>query len=355
MPADFNGDLSMNLNDFCVINASFPVDVHKELDEYVDYRQGLDSCFEGEKMLKKTISWHSLATAFSSEFFVYKKQGWEGCLKYDNVLVLVREDLAHVEPLIKKLKLMGKKVGVGFHENGENFFQFCQDLNYYLKFQDLCDKADYYWNINDTMEDFLQNSLSLHTKLFTMHHAYPTNWAQQFVVPFEKRKDVIIGSRTLGQFVKRNTLNALGVANSFACVENVYVTYLNCDNVENSVLQDFFDKARLSRIKLVKGPLEYHEWLKLIAKHKMLFHIDHSDTLGQVIGDSMMLGVRPGGGTTSFERNLGLSCEGSSPICAFDDLVKNDWKFKRVQEEFKIKTSYEYVRKAHEEFFKTLR
>lgn len=337
------------MTSFCVLNASFPLDVNKELDEYVDFRQGLDSCFEGEKMVKKTISWHSLAAAHDSEFFVYKKSGWEGCLKYDNVLVLVREHFDHVVPLIKKLKMMKKKVGIAYHENAFQFANESQNLNHVLQFKSLCNEADYYWNINDSISEFLKSILNI--PILTSVHAYPYEWASQFKSDQSSRDGIILGSRTLGQFLNRYTLYTIGIANKFCKENNTFATYVNCDNVENKFIQDFFDKAGFDKINIIKGPLEYADWLRLISKHKVLFHSDNSETLGQPVADAISVDVPACGGNTTFERfyESGTNLKNASVKLKTYFNIPN---FKQEEfKHFKQRTSYSFIKDEMEKFF----
>lgn len=343
---------------FCVLNSSFPVRTEIELDDYVDFRQGLDSCFNGEKMVKKCISWHSLAAAYESEFFVYKKQGWEGCLKYDNILVLIREDLEHIEPLIKKLKLMKKKVGIGWHESGFQLANTFQDLNFTIKFKEICNMADYYWNINHSLEDFFNCILDV--PVFTSFQAYPYDWAKQFIVSKDDRKGIILGTRTLSQFTNRYTMFAIGMANKIAKEKNTFVTYLNCDNIKNELLQDFFNKMGFDNVKIQKGPLEYHEWLKLIAKHEILFHCDNNQTAGQVVLDAGMVDVASVGGNTDADY---LMIDAKSlrysyfQLADFFEYFSDYYKIMQESaiERAKKVTSFENIKFNQDKFFETLK
>jgi hypothetical protein len=338
---------------FCVLNASFPVNVNKELDDYVDYRQGLESCFSGDKIIKKCISWHSLPAAHSSEFFVYKKQGWEGCFKYDNILVLVREDLNHVEPLIKKLKLMKKKVGIGFHENGQHMLQFTQDLNWFKSFKSLLDKCDYYWNANYSLSDVI--SATSNIRLFTSSHAVPHDFCEQFSVPKDKRDGIMIGTRTFSQWINRNTLAALSSAVLLSRKYNQRITFVSGDGIEPSILDSYFKEVGFSNVTVLAGGMNYEEWLKTIARHKCMLHADQSETLGQVAADACSVGVPCYGGSAYNNVIASTDATLANTRAKLEEDLKTDFKDCLFNFELlKFETSYETIRKRHEQFFKQL-
>lgn len=334
----------------CVLNASFPVDVSKELDVYVDYRQGLSSCFDGQKMLKKVISWHSISVAMETEFFVYKKDGWQNCLKYDKIIVLVREDLEHIKPLISKLKLMKKKVILGFHENTSHFLLFCQDINWLKSFKELLDLSDYYWNSNLSLDKFISSISNI--KIYNGTHGVPHEIYSNLSVPINERRDIIVGSRTISQWLPRNTFVALAAANNIANKFNCGVTYISADQIPKDVIDSFFLSLGFKNVNVIEGSMNYDEWLKTIARHKLLIHADQSDTLGQVVADACCVGVPAYGGnsfnnqiagTNSFIFNLE-----EKPI---QDLLTNFSDCWFNFELLKWETSYSTIRQKHEKFF----
>lgn len=338
---------------FCVLNASFPVFIEKELDNYVDYRQGIDSCFSGDKIIKKCVSWHSLSVAHETEFFVYKKQGWEGCLKYDSVLVLVRDDINHVEPLIKKLKLMKKKVSLGFHENASHFLQLSQDLNWLGTFKKLLDSVDYYWNANNSLTS-LFSELSK-TKVLTTSHAVPHDFCNKFKVKTENRKGIIVGTRTFSQWIPRNTLVSLASASYLSKKYGEPVTYVSGDNIPRDHLQAHLKDLGFCNINVIEGGMSYEDWLKTIAKHKCLIHADCSETLGQVVADSCSVGV-PAYGGSSYNNVIASTSETlASTTAKIEEDFKNDFRDPIFNFELlKFETSYETIKKKHEHFVSRL-
>lgn len=333
----------------CILNASFPVNIGQELDEYVDYRQGLNSCFSGDKIIKKCISWHSIAAAHESEFFVYKKPGWERCYEYDHVLVLIREDLNYVEPLINKLKLMKKKVGISFHENGQHFLEFCQNLNWLRDFKTLTDKSDYYLNCNESLERlFLEIT---NKKVFTTTHAVPHEFCKQFTVERENRKDILIGTRSFSQWLCRNTIVSLSHANYIAKKYNCEATFLCSDQVDTNELSLYLKQIGLEKINVSKAGLSYEDWIKTIARHKCIMHADQSETLGQIAADACSVMVPCYGSTSMNNFIAGTNSFMSETSKKLEDDIRSDFSNSWFNFELlKYETSYDIIRKKYQKF-----
>lgn len=344
----------MDPSNFAVINACNPVHIERESDVHVDYTDGI--YFDGPKMVKKCLSWHSIPAAFGTEFFVYKHENWQKIMQYDHILVMIKDDLATLEPLIKKFKLMGKIVGIAFHENGNYFSNSSQNLNWLLDFKKIADQGDYFWNVNMHLDEFFNQILSV--PVFSSWHGIPYEWNHGLIVPREDREGIMIGTRTLSQYLRRNTLYAIGMAHSIAEEFKTHITYFSEDPIPLDAISEVFASLGLHRVNVVKGPRSYEEWLKVIASHRVLFHTDASETLGQVVGDAMLLDV-PSVGSFSTNNELQYTQSDLKRATArlgslYEELVAAKDKMYDIQHvksrrNFKEKTSFEGLRKHHEE------
>lgn len=346
------------MTNICLINASNPINTQIEWDSYVDYRDGLEKCFNGDKIVKMCRSWHSIPAALETEFFVYNKPGWQGVFKYDGVIVLVNRDLQAVFPLIKQLKAAKKKVLVGFHESADDFFQQAsphhnQDHNWMRNFLNLTNEVDGVYNIMISYDNWFEWLLK--KPILSCGHAAPfTEWNHGFTVPYEEREGIMVGTRTFNQRLRRNTLQALGIALKVAEKENTFVTWV-CE-------ESWCSKADLNRmfglpienLNFVKGPLSYEDWLKTIAKHKVLFHYDYSCTLGQLVLDAALVDVMCVGGNSDNNFILGTASSYCSSIseyelwhCEYNDITENLKHFKKMH-------TYESIKNKIETFFQEL-
>ncbi len=333
----------MDLNNFAVLNACNPVNLEREIDRYVDYRSG--NYFDGPKMIKKAVSWHSIPAAFQTEFFVYNRPKWQEILKYDHIMVMIKDDLPNLVPLITKLKKMNKIVGLGFHENGNYFSNSAQNLNWLMQFKQLVDMGDYFWNLNVCLEDFFKQFLDVH--VFSSWHGVPYEWDHGLTVPREDRKGIMIGTRTLSQHLRRNTLYAIGIADRVAQELDTHVTYFSEDSIDVGDLWGIFQQCGFKHVSLINGPTSYEEWLKVIAPHKILFHLDASETLGQVVLDAALLDISSVG---SFTTNNNLMNSEADLRTAKNKLSFAYRGLKTIQMGMlKNKTSFEGLRKHHKE------
>lgn len=294
----------------CILNSSNPKTIHLESDEYVDLRNR-KSCFQNGKVIKQCRSWHSWAYALQSEFFVYGKPKWPGIFQYDGVIILVNRDIDAVIPLVQKLKSIGKKVAVSFHEGvqdlitssgipREDVFKRWTDLRAIVR------EADFYINIFGQLDEFFMGWLG-RGKVRFCNLSGPFDWDHEFTIPKDKRPyDVLIGTRSFNQRLSRNTFVTLGTLNGWAKSRNKNVHFLTEDGVD----QNFLSSLGLDNIILHKGPLEWNDWLKFLAQFRAICHFDQSMNLGQICYDAAMVDVIPIGSTTWSNMKIGTDDNG---------------------------------------------
>lgn len=294
----------------CILNSSNPTNTSLESDSYTDLRDKT-SCFKDGKCIKQCRSWHGWPYALESEFFVYNKNGWQGCFKYDGIIILVNRDIKNVIPLVKKLKMMKKKVAISFHESvsdlitssgvpNENIFQK------WIELKELVDESDFYLNIFGQMQPFFEGWFGLNKVKFCNHTA-PLDWNDVPKLHWDDKKyDVLIGTRTFNQRIPRNTFPLMGALNGWAQKTEKNVHYLT----EDGDIKDFLQKLGLNNIIIHKGPLEWNDWIQFLSQFKVLCHFDTSLNLGQLALDCAMVRTVPIGGTCWNMHQIGTDDHG---------------------------------------------
>lgn len=265
----------------CLINASQPQSDNN--DSYVDFRNY--STYEDAKWR----SWHSIPCSLKTEFFAYNGQNFHECYKYDGFIILFNEDPHLLIPLVKKLKIMKKKVCVGYHESYDDLMlKASHNFTWLNNAKSLIKEADFYLNVCPSFQNEIQ--LLFGSYAVNTYHAAPRGVYDDLKMPQDKREGVLVATRTFNQRLRRNTLWSLLEANDYARKNNTFVT-LVCEDDPHSMFPVF------DCVTIIKGPLKYSEWLKLIAKHKFVYSRDESKTLNQVALDAALVSVPCFGGT----------------------------------------------------------
>lgn len=268
----------------CVVNASNPSGTDGN-DHYVDFRD----YFTWNDA--KWRSWHSIPCALQTEFFAYNGDNFHRVYEYDGIILLVNYNPQNLIPFVKKLKQMDKIVCVGYHEGFDDFMLKASDSEEWLKdLSELMDEADAYWNVIPSASNVF---LSLFRKpvLNVLHGAPIDEWDHGFTKSPKEREGILVATRTMNQRIRRNTLAALTVADLAAHMLDTYVTYVSEGSVPELA-------KKLDKVRILPGPLGYVEWLSLVSNHKLVFHMDESHTLGQIVMDAALVGIPCIGGNS---------------------------------------------------------
>lgn len=275
----------------CLINASQPQNGNN--DSYVDFRNY--SSFEDAKWR----SWHSIPCALKTEFFAYNGHNFHECYKYDAFIVLFNNNPELLLPLIKKLKLMGKKVAVGYHESFDDLMLRCSsDFEWIDNARKLVSESDFYLNVCPSFNRDIE--LLFNKKSIFTYHAAPFGKYDHLKKNTKQRSGVLITTRSFSQNLRRNTLWSLVQADDYCFRNNTSFTFVCEDKIAK--LPEFKTMA------VIPGPLNYNSWIELISNHKFVYGADEAKTLGQVNLDAALVGV-PGFGGNSENNKLTNSCK----------------------------------------------
>lgn len=274
----------------CAIEGSRPRS--QSNDPYVDFRNY--TSFEDAKWR----SWQSIPCALKTEFFPYNGTNFHECYKYDAFIVLFNDDPEYLIPFVKKLKLMGKKVAVGYHESFDDLMLRCShDFDWLKNAKNLVKESDFYLNVCPSFKrdvELLFEKESVHT-----YHAAPFGKYDSFKKKFQDRSGVLITTRSFNQRLRRNTLWSIIQVNEYCKKNNTNFTFVCEDRISRLPAFD--------RMVAMAGPLSYNDWIELISRHRFVYGMDEAKTLGQVNLDAALVGV-VGFGGNSENNKLTNSC-----------------------------------------------
>lgn len=210
------------------------------------------------------------------------------------VLVLLRKDLKAALTAVKALKGEGRTVAISWKESGQH--QVAQQLDSATNlalFRDICALAD--GALSSTPE-----LVSLYSSGGTNVSAciptpYPVDDARwDFSRPLAERSGIFIGTREW-DVPSRNHAAAL----LRASVLGVPVTVFNLDGRAG---RKKLDAIPFGSVRVIEGRLPYPDYLREMAKCRVVFQLDASAVPGQVAGDALLCRMPCVGGNGAVDR-----------------------------------------------------
>jgi hypothetical protein len=217
-----------------------------------------------------------------------------------NVLLLLRRDLKSARQAIVELRRAGKTVALAWKEAGA--FQIAEQLASPAKlrlFEEICARADGAIATTPDLVPLFTAAGMRHTEFIpTPYPIEDERW--NFSTPFEERRGILVGTREFGT-PSRNHLAALLTVRQLAASMFEPVTVFNCDGWRGRrmIARLGYDERLL---RVVEGRLPYPRYLRVVAKHKLVWQLDASAVPGQVAGDALLARVPCIGGNGTTER-----------------------------------------------------
>ena len=212
----------------------------------------------------------------------------------DSVLVLLRSNLKPALAAVRALKLRGKSVAVSWKESGRHqVTQQLADAGISARFREACALED--GALSSTPEMVaLYRDAGARTVEF-LPTPYPVDdprW--DFSAPLESREGIFIGTREW-DVPTRNHATALREAVALG----VPVTVCNVDGRAGRKKLAALGCAQL---RVIEGRQPYTEYLREMAKCRVVFQRDASAVPGQVAGDSLLCRMPCIGGNSAVEQ-----------------------------------------------------
>jgi hypothetical protein len=216
------------------------------------------------------------------------------------VVLLLTHDLSRGAKALIRLKRERKAVVIAWKEAGAHQIaaQLAKPSSIEL-FRELCERSDgAIATTPDLMPLFHGAGASRVEFIPTPYPVEDPRW--DFARPEEEKQGVLIGTRELGT-PTRNHLAALLLIRRLAEGMGEPVTVFNFDGWRGRrVLRSLGYSEGILRV--VEERLPYPKWLRVVAKHRIVFQLDASTVPGQVGGDALLARVPCVGGHGTTER-----------------------------------------------------
>ncbi len=256
-------------------------------DEYQDFAAGAGKPGEGPH---PPVNYHAYAACCRGAFCRKENEIPEGTR---NVLVLLRKKaLPEALAAVRSLKRKGMQTMISWKESGlHQVSEALADARRYVTFREICHEADAFLSSTPELVTLYRESGCLGGDFFpTPYPVDVPDW--DFSVPLSERKGIFIGTREF-DVPSRNHLLAV----STAAALGVPVTVVNSEGKSGErLLQAIHEGIEISE------RLAYPEYLRLMARHRIVLQLDRSAVPGQVAGDALLCGSVCVGGDGAIER-----------------------------------------------------
>jgi hypothetical protein len=220
------------------------------------------------------------------------------------VLLLLRSDFRASERALSDLKKQGRTVAVSLKETGlHQIPQQLRDRAKLSRFIKIVTEADRCIATTPEAAEIYQRVRSKRdpTTVAFIPTPYPVEdqrW--NFSLPPDEQSGIFVGTREW-DVPSRNHFAALLVARQLCEATREPITLVNLDGYKARRLLDEL-KFPEGKLRLIEKWKSYANYLRDVARHKIVLQLDRSHVPGQVAGDALLCRVVCVGGNGAIER-----------------------------------------------------
>lgn len=218
------------------------------------------------------------------------------------VLLLLRGDFSASERALTALQKAGRIVAVSLKETGlHQIADQLRDPARFSRFRRIVIQADGCIAPTPEAADFYRAIRASPDRVAFIPTPYPLDdrrW--DFSRPIEERSGIFIGTREWN-VLSRNHLGALVVARQLSEQTGERVTVFNFDRRKGARLIAGIGFAS-EKLRVLDRKLSYPDYLREVARHKIVLQLDTSFVPGQVAGDALLCRVPCAGGNGAIDR-----------------------------------------------------
>jgi hypothetical protein len=247
------------------------------------------------------INFHAFAAC---SFGAFHRDTRRAIAENTPVLLLLRSDFRTSERALTDLKREGRAVAVSLKETGlHQIAQQLRDPAKLSRFIKIVTEADACIATTSEAAEIYQRVRSKDdpTTVAFIPTPYPVEdqrW--NFSVPRNEQSGIFVGTREW-DVPSRNHFAALLVARQLSETTGEPVTVVNLDGYKGRRLLgklNFFE----GKLRLIEKRKPYPDYLRDVARHKIVLQLDRSHVPGQVAGDALLCRIPCVGGDGAIER-----------------------------------------------------
>src|SRR5438552_3702812 len=220
------------------------------------------------------------------------------------VLLLLRSDFRASERALSDLKKQGRTVAVSLKETGlHQIAQQLRDRAKLSRFMEIVAEADGCIATTPEAAEIYQRVRAKRdpatvTFIPTPYPVEDQRW--NFSLPANEQSGIFVGTREWG-VPSRNHFAALLVARQLCEATGEPVSVLNLDGYKaRRLLWEL--KFPEGKFRVIEDEKSYPDYVRMVARHKIILQLDRSHVPGQVAGDALLARTVCVGGDGAIER-----------------------------------------------------
>jgi hypothetical protein len=247
------------------------------------------------------INFHAFAAC---SFGAFHRHTRRAIAENTPVLLLLRSDFRTSERALDELKKEGRSVAVSLKETGlHQIAQQLRDPAKLSRFKKIVTQADACIATTPEAAEIYRRIRSGDdpATVTFMPTPYPIeNQRWDFSVPGNEQAGIFVGTREW-DVPSRNHFAALLIARQLCEATGEPVTAVNLDGYKGRRLLGEFNFPR-AKLRLIEKWLPYLDYLREVARHKIVLQLDRSHVPGQIAGDALLCRIPCVGGDGAIER-----------------------------------------------------
>ena len=247
------------------------------------------------------INFHAFATCTCG---IFHRSVSRAIAEDTPVLLLLRGDFRASERALADLKREGRAVAVSLKETGlHQIAQQLRDPAKLRRFIYIVTKADACIATTPEAAEIYRQVRSKHDPVTVAFVPTPYPIEDQrwdFSIPRNEHSGIFIGTREW-DMPSRNHFAALLVARQLCEATGEPVTTVNLDGYKGRRLLGELDFPE-DKLRLIDKWKSYQDYLRDVARHKIVLQLDRSHVPGQVAGDALLCRIPCIGGDGTIER-----------------------------------------------------
>jgi hypothetical protein len=247
------------------------------------------------------INFHAFAAC---TFGAFHRDARSALAEKTPVLLLLRSDFRASERALTDLKKEGRTVAVSLKETGlHQIAQQLRDPGKLSRFMKIVVDADACIATTPEAAGIYQRVRAKHdpatvTFIPTPYPLEDQRW--DFSVARDEQSGIFVGTREW-EVPSRNHFAALLIARQLCEATDEPVTVVNLDGYKGRQLLGELNFPE-RKLRLIEKWKPYSDYLRDIARHKIVLQLDHSHVPGQVAGDALLCRIPCLGGDGAIER-----------------------------------------------------